>query len=470
DSQLNPVPMGVSGEMFVGGGGVARGYLNQSELTASRFIDNPHQPGERLYRTGDLACFLKGGEIDYLGRIDEQVKIRGFRIELGEIEQQILALNEVESTAVLAFDDQLVAYVVGDAANLRTQLETVLPAHMIPSYFIELDVLPLTANGKVDRKALPAPQGAVVKGAVKGEYITPATPTEIKLSQIWAELLKLDAQTISNTANFFESGGHSLLSVRLIGEVRSQMDVELAISDVFDHATLTTLAAKIDSSSAQTLRSEVVAIDRSVLSSGDPQSIQLPASFAQQRLWFIDQMDGGSSQYNMSSAMQFEGDFDAGIVEQAFNRIVQRHEPLRTVFVEFESGTQQLIKQNVMFELTTMDLTGLDAQSQASKVQFAVKADAEKTFDLTHDLMLRSTFIRMSANTGVLLFNMHHIASDGWSMGLLVEEFARQYVAISSGEPDPYAPLAVQYADYALWQRDYLAGEVLQTQLDYWDT
>ncbi|NQZ12592.1 MAG: AMP-binding protein, partial [Algicola sp.] len=402
-----------------------------------------------------------------LGRIDEQVKIRGFRLELGEIEQQLLAFDAVKSALVLAREDQLVAYVVGDAANLRIQLETVLPAHMIPSYFIELDELPLTANGKVDSKALPAPQGA----DVKGEYIAPTTTTEVKLSQIWAELLKLDADTLSNNANFFESGGHSLLSVRLVGEVLSQMGVELAIRDVFDHVTLSALAAKIDNSCAQNTRNEVVAIDRSILipqnqPQNQPQSEhQLPASFAQQRLWFIDQMDGGSTQYNMPGALRFKGDFSEDIIEQAFTRIIERHEPLRTVFVNTDDGVEQLIRNDFEFTLNRMTLHG-----SAQQLQALAQQDATRTFNLEKDLMLSAAFIRLAVNEGtvkegVLLFNMHHIASDGWSMGLLVREFWTQYDAIRQGLPNPFEPLAIQYADYAVWQKDSLDSD---SQLDYW--
>ncbi|NQZ11662.1 MAG: amino acid adenylation domain-containing protein, partial [Algicola sp.] len=466
DNNDQLVPFGAVGQLHIGGPTVSRGYLNRPELTAKQFITHPFIDGQRIYRTGDLVRYLPDGNLAFIGRVDSQVKIRGFRIEIGEVEHQLAKCDDVAAALVLAREDQpgnkrLVGYVVAHKgkhvaiSRLREQLVANLPEYMVPSAFVVLDQWPLSANDKIDRKALPAPDSV----ALQGEYIAPASETEAKLVQIWSDLLKTKAVTLSASANFFESGGHSLLTVRLVGEVRAQLQVELAIRDVFATPQLSQLAQLIDKSSAAT-RSAVVAIKR--------QSNQLPSSFAQQRLWFIDQMDGGSSQYNMPSALCFEGLFDEKVVEQAFTRIIERHEPLRTVFVNSEDGVQQLIREDVEFKLTLLDLSAVAEQAQKDAVQQAVQADAQRVFDLAEDLMLASTFIRLSPNNGVLLFNMHHIASDGWSMGLLENEFIGQYQAISQDKINPFAPLLIQYADYAQWQREWLQGEVLTSQLDYW--
>ncbi|NQZ12902.1 MAG: amino acid adenylation domain-containing protein, partial [Algicola sp.] len=465
DHQLNPVALGVCGEIFVGGEGVARGYLNQDELTASRFIKNPHKVvGERIYRTGDLAKMQSGGEIQYLGRIDGQVKIRGYRIELAEIEQQLSALPTVKSAVVNVVAEQLVAYVIGDAIEtpLRQGLKAVLPDHMVPAHFVFIDAWPLTANGKIDTKALPAPDGV----NASAEYLAPTTDTQVKLVQIWAELLKADQASIGINSHFFQCGGHSLLAVRLVGAVRNLLNVELAIRSVFDTPVLADLALLlvqlIGQSTTKTVRVPAVAIERT--------SNQLPVSLAQQRLWFIDQMDGGSPQYNMPGALRYKGALDIAIVEQAFGRIVARHEPLRTVFANSENGAVQIIVDEVEFKVIIIDLTGLAAEQQAQAIQQAADADAHKAFDLEQDLMLRISVIKLSDDEGVMLTSMHHIASDGWSAGLLVKEFVGQYTAIKNDKSNPFESLPIQYADYGQWQRNWLAGPVLAEQLDYWAT
>ncbi|NQZ10648.1 MAG: amino acid adenylation domain-containing protein, partial [Algicola sp.] len=474
------VPQGCVGELYIGGASVARGYLNQPELSAASFIHNPFGQG-RLYKTGDLVRQLTDGNLEFVERVDDQVKIRGFRIELGEIEQQLTLLPQVNATVVVVYEKSLVAYFTvnnttsesqdtlsrqNKIASLRKQLHTTLPDYMVPAFFVELDVLPLTANGKVDKKNLPAPD----LSQLTAQYIAPSTPTETALVEIWAGLLTLQVDQLSSSANFFESGGHSLLSVRLVGEVRARLNVELTVNDVFENPQLSTLAVCIDACiNTVTSRSPVVAIAR--------HTNQLPASFAQARLWFIDQMDGSSSQYNMPAAIRIKGRFDPKVAELAFTRVIARHEPLRTVFVKTESGVEQLIKTDFDFRFNTVDLTQETPEEQQVALLIAVNYDATTSFDLTNDLMLRSGYIQLAVDEGVLLFNMHHIASDGWSMGLLSTEFWQQYHAIQHNLPSPYAPLALQYADYALWQRDFFAGKgagdsngkgVLQNQLDYW--
>ncbi|NQZ10285.1 MAG: amino acid adenylation domain-containing protein, partial [Algicola sp.] len=474
DTHCQLVPKGCIGELHIGGAGLARGYHNRADLTAQRFIQNPFERGQ-LYKTGDLVRYLPDGNLEYIGRIDDQVKIRGFRIELGEIEHQLSHFASVKSAVVLPREEDngqkmLVAFVVKatQAVNsLREDLQASLPEHMVPSLFVLLDEMPLLPNGKIDKKALSV-WDISAAGVAQSQYIAPTTATEIRLVQIWSALLKIEADIISTTANFFEVGGHSLLSLRLVGEVRVQLGAELAIADVFTSPRLSQLAILIDGlaqkGSGKTIRPPVVALERE---SNQHQASFAP-SFAQERLWFIDQMDGGSSQYNMPVALRINGQFDERAIELAFARIIQRHEPLRTVFIDSDEGAQQVIRRDFSFELSRIDLTGLDSKAQQTAVQQAAQDDAKRVFNLSEDLMLRSTLIRLNASESVLLFNLHHIAADGWSMGLLTSEFAQQFEAIQSGKPNQLAPLTVQYADYAQWQRDWLMGEELQSQLQYW--
>ncbi|MCJ8270860.1 MAG: condensation domain-containing protein, partial [Psychrosphaera sp.] len=343
----------------------------------------------------------------FIGRVDSQVKIRGFRIELGEIEHQLTQLPQVESSYVMVREDRLVAYVVTDGSDvseseLRQGQQNALPEYMMPSFFVNLEALPLTTNGKVDQQALPDPDVS----QLPDEFVALTTGTQIGLAEIWCAILKVDK--LSATANFFESGGHSLLSLQVIGEVRCRFDVELTIKDIFEASQLDELANLIELSSGET-RPQVVAIERT--------SNLLPTSFAQQRLWFIDQLDESSVQYNMPGALRFKGVFIEAVVEQAFTRIIERHEPLRTVFVDTPNGVQQLIRDTFEFTLTKTDVSLLSENEQKAVVKKALQTDSQTVFNLNDDLMLRSHFIRLSADEGVLLFNLHHIASDGWSAG-----------------------------------------------------
>ncbi len=474
DEHLQLVPRGVAGELYVGGAGLARNYLKRPELTADRFLPNPFsaRAGERLYRTGDQVCYRADGELVYVGRVDQQIKIRGFRIELGEIEAALRQQEGVQQALALVREDtpgekRLVAYVSlhtdGELkqseviAGLRQQLQWQLPDYMVPARFVLMDQWPLTATGKIDRKKLPAPDYA----APDEEYVAPATETEIALAKIWADLLKLDANAISATANFFELGGHSLLSVRLLTQIKAQWNVELQIRDIFEAAQLSSLAVAIERNSNKVERPRIVPHAR--------ETNELPTSFAQQRLWFIDQLDGGSPQYNMPGGLRVRGRFSEDIAERALRRIIERHEPLRTVFRNSEDGPVQHIRESFDFQLQRHDLSGMTSAEQEQRVREAADADALKPFDLSADLMLRAAFMRLSEAEGVLLFNMHHIASDGWSMSILVNEFTTLYEAFAKGEADPLQPLEVQYADYAQWQREWLEGEVLERQLAYWE-
>ena len=475
------LPSGVIGELYVGGTGLAKGYLNRAELTQERFVQSPFSDdtNDRLYRTGDLVRYLPDdngvpSQLEFIGRCDDQVKIRGFRIELGEIEYQLSNHPLVQSSVVLAKQDEsgqntLQAYVEVDdneleagalIGELQQSLINNLPEYMLPATFVIVDEWPLTTNGKIDKKILLEQNGS----ASHGEYVAPETETEQALVAIWAKVLKLDESTLSVNANFFKSGGHSLLAIRVISEIRQALGYELSVKALFSAPEVRSLAAYIDEGAVAKVKSEIIAIERT--------SNRLPLSFAQQRLWFIDQMGKGSAEYNMPVAFQIKGDFNVQAAEQALTNIIQRHEPLRTIFAEEEQGPVQVIQSSFEFKLTQHDLRKFDRNEQQVEARALIIKDRTHLFDLSKDLMVRVSYVHLSAEDeqqqGILLFNMHHIASDGWSIGLLVKEFISQYEAIQFEQPDPFAPLEIQYADYASWQREWLESEALEGQLNYW--
>ena len=470
DNHGQLVPAGAIGELYIGGAGLARGYLHRPELSAERFVPDPFaaDPAARLYRTGDLARYRPDGNVEYLGRIDHQIKIRGFRIELGEIESQLAQHPDVSGAAVIARQDdagepRLVAYVtpaasgaMPDSEQLRVHLRALLPEFMVPALYMVLDAFPLTPSGKIDRNALPAPDAA----AHQESYVAPRTDSERRLAPIWAALLGMQPDQVSADANFFALGGHSLLAMRLLAEMRQQLGLELSIKDVFSAPTLAALAALADGASVRAPRPTVTPQARG--------SNRLPASFAQQRLWFIDQFESGSAHYNMPAALRVRGSFDADLATETVRRIIARHEPLRTVFASDAQGTWQIVREQAEFSVAMADLRHLPPDQQAAQLQAAQRRDAATAFDLSTDTMLRASFLRLADDDGVLLFNMHHIASDGWSMAILVREFVAQYEAARAGRPDPLPPLALHYADYAHWQRDWLHAAA-GGQLDYWE-
>ena len=361
-------------------------------------------------------------------------------------------------------EKRLVAYFISDSAmqeaelinDIRTSLQDHLPDYMIPSVFMRLAHFPLTANGKIDHKALPMPD---VTESIGG-YVPPEGEIEQSLVRIWAELLKIPADKISSHANFFDLGGHSLLSIRLIAEVRSVFDCELSVRQVFESPQLSQFAQQI-LASATAARPRITKLQ--------DRGNQFTPSYAQQRLWFIDQMDGGSVHYNMPSAMHMHGDFKVDVAQAAFTQIIGRHESLRTVFADGSKGPLQVIHKEFDFSIRQTDLSKLTAKAQQQAIEDAIKGDANQVFDLCTDLMLRVAYLRINDDEGIMLFNMHHIASDGWSIGVLVDEFVKLYHSNLEGKPNPLPPLNIQYADYAHWQRNWLSGDVLEEQLNYWD-
>nr|VFJ54347.1 MAG: amino acid adenylation domain-containing protein [Candidatus Kentron sp. FW] len=526
DANLQPVPIGVPGELYIGGAGVARGYLNRPELTAEKFIPDPFSddPKARLYRTGDLCRWLPDGNIEYLGRIDTQVKIRGFRVECGEVENALLSHPDVREAVVDArgegADKQLVAWLVGTddtiratdvgatgrspvqggrsplqggrsplqggrspsvratggspvRDELRTYLRGMLPDWMVPSVFVFLDALPLTPSGKIDRRALPAPEASDSLGT---EYVAPISPTEELLAGLWAAVLK--RESIGRFDNFFDLGGHSLLATQLTSRVRDSFQVELPLQAVFEHPELSTLAEAI-SSSRQSMPGPGARDDnKQTLPPIEAQPADAPKvlSFAQQRLWFLDRYEGGSSStYNIPTAMRFEGALDVDALQSSLHWMVERHESLRMTFPERDGEAGVVVLSTADFEFPIHDLR--HSAPTGRQLQQRIDEHAARPFDLARGPLFRAEILQFAkedeqAEDGraahVLLINMHHIISDGWSMGVFIREWRDAYIAFAGGHRPTLAPLPIQYSDYAYWQRQWLQGEVLEQQSDYW--
>ncbi|WP_425335590.1 amino acid adenylation domain-containing protein [Ralstonia pseudosolanacearum] len=464
DAYQQPVPLGVTGEIYIGGAGVARGYLNRPELTAERFVENPfHGEGrERMYRTGDLGRWLPDGSLEYQGRADAQVKLRGFRIELGEIEARLLQCAGVSEAVVAVREDvpgeqRLVAYYVSgeaiEAQALREQLQASLPEYMVPAAYVRLERLPLTPNGKLDRKALPAPEGQAYASTA---YEAPQGEVEQTLAGIWQTLLGVER--VGRHDDFFALGGHSLQAVRLVAQVRTQLGAELGLTELFAQPSLSAVAQAIVRGQGTALPAITVA-DR-----GEP----LPLSFAQQRLWFLAQMEGGSEAYHIPVGLRLKGELDEDALRRALDRIVARHEALRTRFeVQEGQAVQRVASADVGLTLEWVDLS----TEEASEHQLGLLAEAEARapFDLEQGPLIRGRLVKLGEQEHVLLITMHHIVSDGWSQGVLARELGSLYEAYRAGNADPLPALPIQYADYAVWQRRWLEGGELQRQGTYWE-
>ncbi|MFK8185399.1 MAG: amino acid adenylation domain-containing protein [Phormidesmis sp.] len=507
DPYQQPVPIGVPGELYIGGAGLAQGYLNQPALTAERFIDHPFsqnlfsQNTAKLYRTGDLVRYLPDGNLEFLGRIDQQVKIRGFRVELGAVETILLQHPQVQATAVMARPDtagnqQLVAYVVREnvvkeniaepdkaltVSDLRGFLKEALPEYMVPATFVYLEALPLTPNGKVDRRALPEPDST--QRSTDNEYVAPRNSTETALSQIWDELLKLDNIGIHD--NFFELGGHSLLATQVVSRIRKTFSTELSLRTLFESPTIAGLSAQIAQKSSTDSPASISVIDR---------DRPLPLSFAQQRLWFISQLEGKSATYNIPKVFQLTGELNVAALEQALNEIIRRHESLRTTFETIEGKPVQVIAPASPFSLPVIDLAPAHLPShsetehsshssqqnppqnppqnpqQAQKLLYKL---ATAPFDISQDLLIRVTLLKQASQAHqpesyLLIVVMHHIISDGWSMGRFTQELSTLYRDFSQSRAPSLPDLPIQYVDFAHWQRQYLQDDVLNHQLSYW--
>jgi amino acid adenylation domain-containing protein len=472
DSHLQPVPVGVAGEVYIGGAGIARGYLNLPELTATRFIPHPFSKEAdcRLYRTGDKARYLPNGEIEYIGRIDYQVKLRGFRIELGEIEAALNQHPAVANSVVILREDvpenqQLVAYLLPkseqelEIAQLRSCLAEKLPGYMIPSAFVELEALPLTQNGKIDRKALPVADSSQL--VVDTEYLAPGTPTQEIVANIWQEILGIEKVGVQD--NFFELGGHSLIATRVVSKIRTTFNIELALRSLFEKPTIRELAPVIETATKNNIGlaySEISLISRKEA---------IPLSFAQQRLWFLAQLEPENPFYNQPTALKLHGELNIAVLKQSLEELIRRHEPLRTTFSSnLEGKTKQIIHPPREVVLPTVNLEQLNPSQQEQQIKQLASLEAQKVFNLEQDQPLRVTLLKLNPDQHIILFTTHHIITDEWSIGILVREISTLYQAFLEEKTSPLPELAIQYADFALWQREWLTGEVVATQLNYW--
>jgi amino acid adenylation domain-containing protein len=467
NEQLQPVPIGIPGEMYVGGAGVTCGYLNRLELTAQRFISNPFGKS-KLYKTGDKARYLPNGELEYLGRIDNQVKIRGFRIELGEIEGLLAQHPRVWESVVVVREDELddkrlVAYVVKEvgqsltASELRQFLTNQLPSYMVPNAFVLLESLPLTSNGKVDRRALPK---AELDSTQLDKFVAPRTPIEEMLAQIWAQVLKLEQVGIHD--NFFEIGGHSLLATQLVSRIRKIFKVELPLRELFTVPTVAQLARSLGQLQQQNIILSSPPILRRT------QNTELPLSYAQQRLWFLDQFEPNSPFYNTYITLHLVGTLNVAALEQSLQEIIARHEALRTNFITVDGQATQIIQTQTDWKISVVELQHLPAHEKEIATQQLAQQQALQPYNLATQALVRAKLLVLNETENILSVCMHHIVSDGWSMGVFVQELTALYDAYAQGQPFNLEPLPIQYADFAIWQREWLQGEVLQTQLSYW--
>jgi amino acid adenylation domain-containing protein len=473
DEEMQMVALGASGELYVGGDGLARGYWQRPEQTAERFVPHPFstEGGTCLYRTGDVVRYLGDGNLEFIGRADEQVKIRGFRIELGEIESVLSAHQSVREVIVIAREDtpgdkRLVAYLVSDEAQealddgvLRAYLKERLPDYMIPSAYVFLDALPLTPNGKVDRKALPEPEHRRLDS--EGEYVAARTPVEELLVSIWQQVLGLARIGIHD--NFFDLGGHSLLATQLISRLRHTFTLELPLRLLFEHPTIAALASAIESASAagthRLLAPPLIAV---------PHDGPLPLSFAQQRLWFLDQLEPGSPFYNIPAAVRLRGPLEIKALTEALQEVVRRQASLRTTFASLDGQPVQVIDEAATLEFPVIEFSALPEDEREAGARRLIEEEARRPFDLSRGPLLRLQLLRLTESEHIVLLVMHHIISDGWSMGVLVREVGALYSAYVAGQESPLEELEIQYADFSVWQREWLKDAVLEEQLSYW--
>ncbi|MGB8509156.1 MAG: condensation domain-containing protein, partial [Pyrinomonadaceae bacterium] len=471
DEQLDMTPVGVAGELYIGGVGLARGYAGQPSLTARQFIPNPYarQAGARLYRTGDVGRWNRQGELEYLGRRDTQVKVRGMRIELGEIEAAVSALGGVAEAAAMVREDRagdrrVVCYVVMEGgeeinvAEMRRQLRERLPEYMVPSAMVEVERMPVSAHGKLDRARLPQLEKSHHEHGA--DYVAPRTHVEEMLAAIWSEVL--GAESLSAHDDFFELGGHSLIATQVMSRVREAFNIELPVRNLFETSTIAGLAQSIEQElrggqDMQTGSIERIARDE-----------DLPLSFAQQRLWFLDQLESQTTAYNIPIVIRFTGALNAAVLGRSLNGIIRRHEILRTNFRMVNGRPAQVVTPARELELTEIDLREMLRAEREGKAVQLMTEEARQCFDLEEGALLRASLLRLDEEEHILLLTMHHIICDSWSMGVFLREVAALYEAYSSEKPSPLGELPLQYADYAAWQREWLQGEVYERQLEYW--
>jgi acyl carrier protein len=468
-----PVPVGVAGELHVGGAGVSAGYLGRPELTAERFVPDGfgEEPGARLYRSGDLGRWRRDGELEYLGRIDHQVKVRGFRIEPGEIEAALTGHPAVREAEVLLRTDLpggsgLVAYFVADGPGeervrqLRRWLEERLPGYMVPVAFVPLGSLPQTPNGKIDRRALE--RIALQKERQAEGLAAPRTPTEELLAGIWAQVLGLER--VGMDESFFELGGHSLLATQVLVRVRSTFDTEVPLRALFETPTVAGLAAEIE----RRRRPDGAPAGATIAAYRQDRSSPPPVSFGQERFWHGRQAEAKAVPATIMSLLALTGGLDLGCLRRAFQEVVDRHEVLRTTFRDDPSGPVQVVHSELSVQLPLVDLEGIAPSGQWMEIQRWSVQDARSPFDYEHGPLIRITVFRRSERESVVLYAVHHVAFDWWSETILANELSALYNAFRAGRPSPLPPLAAQYQDFARWQRQTFAGEALDAQVTFW--
>ena len=470
DKRLNPVPIGVPGDLYIAGDGEARGYYGRPELTHERFVPNPFSPasGARMYRTGDVCRWLPDGNIQYQGRSDFQVKVRGYRIELGEIEATLDKHSGLRQSIVTVREDEpgqqrLVAYVVPrdgaeiDPSSLQAHVRQSLPEFMVPSAVVILQELPLTPNGKVDRLALPIPEFAPEDSETQA---IPRTPTEEKLSAIWAEVLKLNRVGIHQT--FFSLGGHSLLAVQVVSRIRDAFHIELPLVALFESPTVAALAGRVEA--VRAMESDSASPPLSRIERNGP----LPLSFSQRSYWLLSQLNPNSYLHNVRYAVRITGPLDIAVLTRSLNEVIRRHEILHTVF-PIESGQPvQKILQELTIALTISDFVDVPEAQRMDEVLRLELEEYRRPFDVVAGPLIRSRLCRLSGEDHVLLLGMHHIVSDGWAGGVLFGELGALYQAFSTAKPSPLPDLPIQYADFAVWQTQWMQGPVLERELAFW--
>lgn len=459
------VSIGVAGEICIGGAGVAKGYLNRPDLTSEKFIANSfgNDEGDIIYNTGDLGRWLPDGNIEYLGRKDSQVKIRGYRIELGEIENVLQQSELVKQAVVLTIGEnndnrRLVAYIVPEGyfekEEIEAYLSNKLPGYMVPSLLMELETLPLTSNGKIDRKALASRD---IDELLVHQFVAAGNETEEKLTEIWQYLLEIDQVGIND--DFFELGGHSLLAVRMIAAIRKKFGVELSINEMFDYPTIAVMAAKLQSLTQQEVQPAISGIQIQA------RPARIPLSFSQERLWFIHQLEG-SLQYHVPAVLGLKGKLNKEGLTHSLKEIINRHEILRTVIMQEDGQGYQLVLNAANWQLDIKE--GATFSDDKKALQQYINQLIKKPFDLSKDYLMRATLINLSEAENIMVVTMHHIASDAWSMSILVKEVVELYSAFDEGRAAQLAPMQLQYADFAIWQRQHLQGSVVNEKINYW--
>lgn len=469
DAHLQPVPVGVVGELYIGGAGVSRGYVNQLEQTRERFIEREFAEGAggRLYKTGDLVRRLPDGSVEFIGRVDHQVKIRGFRVELAEIEAALSEHESVRECVVVATGDvggekRLAAYVVARRAvkpeELRSYLRERLPEYMVPGQVVELKALPLTRNGKVDRQALPSPEQ--MRAESERVFVAPRTQVEKVVADIWGEVL--GAGQVSIEDNFFELGGHSLMITQVVSRIRATFQIELPLRSIFEAPTIARLAERIEVARQADEGLQAPPIERV------PRDRDLPLSFAQQRLWFLDQLDPGSFLYIVPRAIRMKGVLNVEALGRTLDAIVARHEVLRATFAAADGNPVQIIAPHLSVTLPVTDFSALSESEREAGTRRLMDEEERRPFDLARGPLVRAHLLRLVPDEHILLLTLHHIVSDGWSTSVLFRELGALYEAFVTGKPSPLPELPIQYADYAVWQRAWLSGETLDKHLSYW--